>query len=67
MNDRRDPAVKSEIRGMFGNIARRYDIMNSLMTFGRDRAWRRYVIKMAGLASGGRLLDVGAGTGKIAL
>jgi demethylmenaquinone methyltransferase/2-methoxy-6-polyprenyl-1,4-benzoquinol methylase len=67
MNDRRDPAVKSEIRGMFGNIARRYDIMNSLMTFGRDHAWRRYVIEMTGLASGGRLLDVGAGTGKIAL
>jgi demethylmenaquinone methyltransferase/2-methoxy-6-polyprenyl-1,4-benzoquinol methylase len=67
MNDRRDPVVKSEIRGMFGKIARRYDIMNSLMTFGRDHAWRRYVIEMARLASGGRLLDVGTGTGKIAL
>lgn len=67
MNDRRDPAVKREIRGMFGKISRRYDIMNSLMTFGRDRAWRRYVIKMARLASGEMLLDVGAGTGKIAL
>ena len=52
---------------MFGNIARRYDIMNSLMTFGRDHAWRRYVIEMTGLTSGERLLDVGAGTGRIAL
>lgn len=67
MDDRRGPAVKSDIRGMFGKIARRYDIMNSLMTFGRDQAWRRYVIQMAGPASGGRLLDVGAGTGRIAL
>ena len=52
---------------MFGGIARRYDIMNSLMTFGRDHAWRRYVIDMAVLPTGGRLLDVGTGTGKIAL
>ncbi len=52
---------------MFGGIARRYDIMNSLMTFGRDHTWRRYVIKMALLPTGGRLLDVGTGTGKIAL
>jgi demethylmenaquinone methyltransferase/2-methoxy-6-polyprenyl-1,4-benzoquinol methylase len=52
---------------MFGSIAHRYDIMNSLMTLGRDRAWRHYVVKMARLEGGGRLLDVGAGTGKIAL
>ena len=61
------PALRREIRGMFGSISRRYDIMNSLMTFGRDHAWRRHVIEMTGLPSGGRLLDVGTGTGKIAL
>ncbi|MEA3471557.1 MAG: class I SAM-dependent methyltransferase, partial [Thermodesulfobacteriota bacterium] len=67
MNDRRPPSLNREIRGMFGNISRRYDIMNSLMTFGLDHAWRHYVIRMTGLPSGGRLLDVGTGTGKIAL
>lgn len=52
-------------REMFGRIARRYDLMNRLMTFGRDRGWRRYVVAQAALRPGDRLLDLGAGTGDI--
>ncbi len=55
------------VRSMFGRIARRYNLMNRLMTFGRDRAWRRYVVQQAALPTGGYLLDVGVGTGDIAL
>lgn len=55
-----------EIRDIFGVISRRYDLMNTLMTFGRDRSWRRYLVKVAELARGGRLLDIGSGTGNIA-
>jgi demethylmenaquinone methyltransferase/2-methoxy-6-polyprenyl-1,4-benzoquinol methylase len=51
---------------MFGRIARRYDLMNRLITLGRDRAWRRYVVQKAALPPGGRLLDVATGTGDIA-
>jgi len=51
---------------MFARIAGRYDLMNRLMTFGRDRAWRRLVAREAGLRPGGRLLDLGTGTGEIA-
>jgi demethylmenaquinone methyltransferase/2-methoxy-6-polyprenyl-1,4-benzoquinol methylase len=29
---------------MFGRISRHYDLMNRLMTLGRDRAWRRYTV-----------------------
>ena len=57
----------STIRAMFGQIAARYDLMNTLMTFGQDRVWRSCVVREAGLPAGGRLLDAGAGTGSIAL
>lgn len=52
---------------MFDRIAGRYQLMNALMTFGRDRAWRRAVVLAAGLPAGGRLLDLASGTGDIAL
>ena len=52
---------------MFARIARRYDLINRIITFGRDRDWRRWVVDRAELPPGGRLLDVGAGTGDIAV
>ena len=54
------------IRRMFNRIADRYDLMNRMMTFGQDRIWRQCVVQQAGLPAGGRLLDIGAGTGGIA-
>jgi demethylmenaquinone methyltransferase/2-methoxy-6-polyprenyl-1,4-benzoquinol methylase len=51
---------------MFQRIAPRYDLMNRLMTAGLDVQWRRQVIRLASLPRGGRLLDLGAGTGDLA-
>ncbi|HQF72105.1 MAG TPA: class I SAM-dependent methyltransferase, partial [Promineifilum sp.] len=51
---------------MFARIARRYDLMNRLMTFGQDRRWRRYVVQQAALRPGAWLLDIATGTGDIA-
>jgi demethylmenaquinone methyltransferase/2-methoxy-6-polyprenyl-1,4-benzoquinol methylase len=55
------------VQDMFTRIAARYDLMNRLMTFGQDMRWRRTVIRKAGLPPSGRLLDLGTGTGDIAL
>jgi len=41
--------------------------MNTLMSLGQDRSWRRYLVRAAALPRSGRLLDIGAGTGDIAL
>ncbi|MCL4804307.1 MAG: ubiquinone/menaquinone biosynthesis methyltransferase [Anaerolineae bacterium] len=54
------------VQDMFARIAGRYDTMNRLMTFGQDLRWRRYVIHLANLPTGGRLLDIATGTGDIA-
>jgi len=54
------------VQGMFARIAHRYDLMNRLMTAGRDGSWRQQVIERADLPQEGRLLDLGAGTGDLA-
>lgn len=54
------------VQGMFSRIARRYDLMNCLMTAGQDVRWRREVIRRAKIPQSGRLLDLGAGTGDLA-
>ncbi len=53
------------VKDIFERIAPRYDLMNRLMTGGQDVAWRREVIRRAGLFPRARLLDLGAGTGDL--
>jgi demethylmenaquinone methyltransferase/2-methoxy-6-polyprenyl-1,4-benzoquinol methylase len=50
---------------MFEEIAPRYDLMNRLMTGGQDIRWRTQVIRLARIPTGGRVLDLGAGTGDL--
>ncbi len=49
---------------MFDRIARRYDVMNTLMTLGMDQLWRRVVAGSIGTPT--QVLDVGTGTAKLA-
>jgi demethylmenaquinone methyltransferase/2-methoxy-6-polyprenyl-1,4-benzoquinol methylase len=55
------------VRHMFARIARRYDLLNRLMTFGRDRAWRSEAIHHLQPQTGQCILDLGSGTGDLAL
>ena len=52
---------------MFDRIAPRYDLLNRVLSLGRDASWRRRAVAAAGLGPGERALDVGAGTGDLAL
>jgi demethylmenaquinone methyltransferase / 2-methoxy-6-polyprenyl-1,4-benzoquinol methylase len=61
------PARARYVQGMFSRIASRYDLMNRIMTAGQDVRWRKEVIRLAKLPEGGRLLDLGAGTGDLSL
>ena len=56
-----------QVRAMFDRIAGVYDRMNSVMTAGLHHHWRRRAADLAGLAPGGRALDVATGTGDLAL
>jgi demethylmenaquinone methyltransferase / 2-methoxy-6-polyprenyl-1,4-benzoquinol methylase len=49
---------------MFETLAPDYDRLNTLLTFGLDRSWRRAMVRAAGVRPGQRVLDVCAGTGR---
>jgi demethylmenaquinone methyltransferase/2-methoxy-6-polyprenyl-1,4-benzoquinol methylase len=51
---------------MFTRIAKRYDLMNRLMTGGQDIRWRKRVIQLARLKRNTSLVDLGTGTGDLA-
>lgn len=55
------------VRTMFGRIARGYDLMNRVMTGGMDRRWRAFTVRQIALGSGQSALDVGTGTGDLAI
>ena len=51
------------VRSMFDAIAPRYELVNTLMTFGLDKRWRQRAVSDLRLASDSVVLDVAAGTG----
>ncbi|GAA4806731.1 demethylmenaquinone methyltransferase [Tomitella cavernea] len=51
-----------EVASMFDGVARRYDVTNTVLSFGRDRSWRRATRRALGLRPGERVLDLAAGT-----
>jgi demethylmenaquinone methyltransferase/2-methoxy-6-polyprenyl-1,4-benzoquinol methylase len=55
------------VRRMFGRIASVYDLMNRLMTAGLDGRWRAFAARQVALGPGQRALDVGTGTGDLAI
>lgn len=61
------PAKAYYVRKMFGRISERYDLMNRLMTFGRDQSWRKFAARQAQVLPNGHVLDLATGTGDLAL
>ena len=51
----------------FNSVARHYDFMNTLLSFGIHYAWKRTAVRMLKLAPGDRVLDVCGGTGDLAI
>jgi demethylmenaquinone methyltransferase/2-methoxy-6-polyprenyl-1,4-benzoquinol methylase len=56
-----------QVRAMFDRIAPGYDRANTVLSFGRDHAWRRRAADAAAPAAGGAALDVACGTGQLTL
>jgi demethylmenaquinone methyltransferase/2-methoxy-6-polyprenyl-1,4-benzoquinol methylase len=58
---------ETQVRAMFDRIARVYDRMNSVMTAGMHHRWRERAADLARVGPGSRALDVGTGTGDLAI
>src|SRR4030043_2046645 len=54
------------IRNLFNNIAPTYDLLNHLLSLGKDFYWRKKAVQeLKGLE--GRILDMATGTGDVAI
>ena len=58
---------KEQIVTMFDHIAKTYDRLNGLITFGMDKVWRRSVATMILAKNPTSILDVATGTGALAI
>src|SRR5436305_7206337 len=58
---------RSYVQRLFGRIARVYDLMNFLMSFGLDRYWRAKAARYLALGSGETGLDLGTGTADLSI
>ena len=62
--DERDKAGR--VRGVFDSVAKKYDVMNDLMSLGLHRAWKAYTVAVANVRPGQKVLDIAGGTGDLA-
>jgi demethylmenaquinone methyltransferase/2-methoxy-6-polyprenyl-1,4-benzoquinol methylase len=62
-----DETEKSRrVRGVFDSVAKKYDVMNDLMSGGMHRAWKAYTVAVANVRPGDQVLDIAGGTGDLA-
>lgn len=57
---------QEKVAEVFTSVAKKYDIMNDLMSFGIHRLWKRYAISLTGVRAGQSVLDIAGGTGDLA-
>ncbi len=55
------------VQKMFSSAAKKYDINNSVLSFGQHHSWKRFTVEQAGVKRGDHVLDVCSGTADIAI
>lgn len=61
------PETKEKIQEMFTSVAKKYDLANSLMSFGFHYGWKRHTIDSTNPKKGDSALDLCSGTGDLAI
>ena len=55
----------TDVEKVFSVIAKRYDMLNSILTLNIDKLWRRKAIKICDIKEGQKVLDLCCGTGQM--
>ncbi len=53
------------IRRMFSDISPRYDLLNTVLSFGLDGSWRKFAAEQCRLSAGGLALHAATGTAEL--
>ena len=61
-----EDAKAERVAGVFHSVARKYDVMNDVMSGGMHRLWKTFTIGRAQVRPGARVLDIAGGTGDLA-
>ncbi|PKO25668.1 MAG: bifunctional demethylmenaquinone methyltransferase/2-methoxy-6-polyprenyl-1,4-benzoquinol methylase UbiE [Betaproteobacteria bacterium HGW-Betaproteobacteria-8] len=54
-----------KVGAVFHSVARKYDLMNDVMSFGMHRGWKRFAVEISGVKAGDRILDIAGGSGDL--
>jgi len=52
-----------KVAEVFHSVAKRYDVMNDLMSLGLHRLWKRFALSLSGVRAGQVVLDLAGGSG----
>lgn len=55
------------VQETFNSIAKRYDLMNTLMSFGLDKGWRKKAVQTVEARPGMKVVDICCGTAQLSL
>src|SRR5512140_309027 len=59
--------MSEEVKKMFADISGKYDFMNTFLSFGMHKIWRKRAVRYAGTKEGDAVLDCASGTGDLAI
>lgn len=58
---------EKKVAEVFDSVAKNYDLMNDLMSFGIHRLWKRFAIELSQVRTGQSVLDLAGGSGDLTL
>ena len=61
-----EDAKAGRVAEVFDSVARKYDLMNDVMSGGLHRLWKTFTIARAAVRPGAKVLDIAGGTGDLA-